>query len=79
MKIYLPFRIDIVTSLTLHGPVVVDDSSSIVIVTSGCFGSGSVILSLLSMAPTFDMVGRSAAFSCTHNSAMLTHLIISKT
>lgn len=68
-----------VTSLiVLHVPTV-DDSSFFVTLTwkyAGCLGSSRTILSLLSIATTFDMVGRSTAFSCTHNNAMLMHLNI---
>lgn len=65
-------------SLTLHGITAVRDSSFLILTWkyAGWLGSGKGILSLLSIATTSDMVGRSAAFSCTHNSAMLMHLMI---
>ena len=44
---------------------------------AGCLGSAGIIVSLLSIATTSTMVGRSIAFSCTHNSAMLMPFIIS--
>jgi hypothetical protein len=44
---------------------------------AGCFGLTRMIDLLLSIATTSDMVGRSVAFSCTHNNAMFIHLIIS--
>lgn len=76
---YLPHGSDNVTSLTLHGRTTVDPSSSVTLTLkyAGCLGPGRVILSLLSIATTCDIVGRSTAFSCTHSRAMLIHLIIS--
>ena len=43
----------------------------------GCFGSTRTMVLLLSIVTTSNMVGRSAAFSCTHSSAMFMHLITS--
>ena len=34
---------------------------------AGCFGSGKKMISLVSMDRTSDMVGLSAAYSCTHS------------
>lgn len=67
-----------VTSLTLHDSIIVDTSSFVILVWkyAGCLGSARVMLSLLSIATTSDMLGLSAAFSCTHNNAMLMHLIV---
>ena len=76
---YLPCGLDIVTSLALHGSADVN-ASSLAILTwkyAGCLGSGRTMLVLLSIATTSDMVGLSAAFSCTDSSAMFMHLIIS--
>ena len=42
-------------------------------VKAGGFGGGRVV-SLASMKTTSDMVGRSVAASCTHNSPMWMHL-----
>jgi hypothetical protein len=39
----------------------------------GCFGVGSVPVSLSSMVTTFDMVGRSFGSICTHKSPICTH------
>jgi hypothetical protein len=47
---------------------------------AGCLGSATIIavsLLRLSIATTSAMVGRSVAFSCTHNNAILMHLVIS--
>ncbi|WVZ92601.1 LOW QUALITY PROTEIN: hypothetical protein U9M48_038650, partial [Paspalum notatum var. saurae] len=72
---------DIVASLALHDSVIVDvEASSLATLTwkyPGCVGSGRAMLSLPSIATTSDMVGLSVAFSCTHNNAMLMHLIMS--
>jgi len=40
---------------------------------AGCFGVGSVRVSLSSMVTTFDVVGRSFGLSCTHKSPICTH------
>jgi hypothetical protein len=40
---------------------------------AGCFGVGTVAVSLLSMITTFDMVGRSFGSSCTHKSPTFKH------
>ncbi|BAS72540.1 Os01g0535650 [Oryza sativa Japonica Group] len=70
-----------VTSFTLHSSrSIADDASPFLTLTlkyAGCLGTGRLTPSLLSIATTSDMVGRSAAFSCTHSNAMLTHFIIS--
>ena len=76
---YLPCRADIVTSLTSDDSTTEDDASSTPTLTwkyAGCLGSGRAILSVDSIATTSDMVGLSTAFSCTHNNAILIHLII---
>jgi hypothetical protein len=77
-KYYLPLGVVIVTSFMLHGSAPADASSFVTLTWkyAGCLGSGRLILSLLSIATTSDVVGLSAAFSCTHSRAMLTHLII---
>ena len=41
---------------------------------AGCFGTGSVAVSLLSITTAVAMVGRSLGSSCTHNSPTFTHL-----
>jgi hypothetical protein len=76
---YLPCGLDIVISLALHGSADVDCSSFATLTWkyAGCLGSGRTMLALLSIATTSDIVGLSAAFSCTHSSAMFMHLIIS--
>lgn len=76
---YLPSTTDTVTSLRLHGSTAMDTSSAVTLTWkyAGCLGSDRFKLSFLIIATTSDMVGRSAAFSCTHNKAMLIHLIIS--
>ena len=70
-----------VISLILHDSVAVVDVTSFPTLTlkyAGCLGSARiVVVSALSIATTSAMVGRSAAFSCTHNNAMLMHRIIS--
>jgi hypothetical protein len=75
---YLPRGLDIVTSLALHCSADVDASSlaTRTLKYAGWLGSGSTMLALLSIATTSVMVGLSTAFSCTHNNAMLMHLII---
>jgi len=74
---YLPHRVDIVTS-TLDGSTIADGSSipTLTWKYAGCLGSGRAILSLDSIVTTSDMVGLSTAFSCTHNNAILKHLLI---
>jgi hypothetical protein len=76
---YLPSTAEIVTPLTLDATTTVDGSSFVTqrLKNAGCFGAGRVTLLLLSIATTPDMVGRSAALSCTQSRAMLIHLIIS--
>jgi hypothetical protein len=76
---YLPSTADIVISLTLDDTTTVDGSPFVTLrlKNAGCFSSGKVTLPLLSMATTCDMVGRSAALSCTQSRAMLIHLIVS--
>lgn len=76
---YLALMTDMVISLTLHGSVRTDCSSfaTLTLKYPGCLGSARTIILLLSIATTSDMVGRSAAFSCTHSNAMLMHLMIS--
>ena len=69
-----------VTSLMLQESVAVMDASSFPTLTlkyAGCLGSARIIVSLLRIATTSAIVGRSFAFSCTHNNAMLMHRIIS--
>lgn len=70
---------DVVVSLIIDVSVTIEVSSVVTLTWkyAGCLGSGRVILSLLSITTTSDMVGRSAAFSCTHSNATLMHLIIS--
>jgi hypothetical protein len=77
---YLGVVIDMVISSKLHDLLVVDDASwwlTLRLKYAGRLGSHSFIVSLFSIATTSNMVGRSAAFSCTHRSAMITHLVIS--
>lgn len=74
MKNYLAVVVDMITS------VVVPDASSLPTLRwkyGGCLGSRWIMVSPLNIAITSNMVGRSDAFSCTHKSAMLRHLIIS--
>ena len=77
---YLPRGLDIVTPLALHCSADADaDAYSLATRTwkyAGWLGSGSTMLALLSIATTSVMVGLSTAFSCTHNNALLMHLII---
>ena len=79
IQYYLPYAMDTVSSLALYGSAVVKASSFATLTWKypGCLGSGRVTLLLLSIATTSDMLGLSVAFSCTHNNAMLMHLIIS--
>ena len=41
---------------------------------AGCWGTGSVAISLLSMRNALGMVGRSLGSTCTHNNPTFTHL-----
>ena len=69
-----------VISLILHDSVAVVDVTSFPTLTlkyAGCLGSARIIVSLLRIETTSAIVGRSVAFSCTHNNAMLMHRIIS--
>ena len=77
---YLAVVIDMVISLILRDTVLVVDSSSFPTRTlkyAGWFGLAKILALLLSIATTSNMVGRSAAFSCTHNNPMFMHLMIS--
>jgi len=81
-KNYLGVVTDMVISFILHDSVAVVGASSFPTLTwkyGGFLGSARiVVVSVLSMETTSAMVGRSAAFSCTHNKAMLMHRIISE-
>jgi hypothetical protein len=65
-------------------PLILDDSGAVeessfptlTLIYAGCLGTSKIIVSLLSIETTSPMVGRSTAFSCTHNNAMLMHLLI---
>lgn len=79
-KPYLPVVADMVMPLILLGRAATDVSSFPTLIRlkyAGCLGSTRTMVLLLSMATTSNIVGRSAAFSCTHSSAMFMHLIIS--
>jgi hypothetical protein len=79
-KNYLVVEVDSHNINVEHGSVVVHDASSFPALRlkyAGYLGSCWIIVLLLSIAITSSMVGRSDAFSCTHKSAMLMHLIIS--
>ena len=77
-KHYLGLVIDMLTSLILYDSRAVDVSSfpTLTLIYAGCFGSAKIIVSLLSIETMSPMVGRSTAFSCTHNNAMLMHRLI---
>lgn len=76
---YLGIVIDIVILLILHDSRAADGPSfpSLTLKYAGCLGLAMIIVSLLNIATTSDMVGRSHAFSCVQSNAMLMHLIIS--
>lgn len=82
--IYLASISDIVISLQEQVYDLFSDTCSSILTVSfvknaGGFGAGSRMVSFKSMETTSGMVGRSVAWSCTHNSPTCMHLITSVT